>query len=695
MFKHSPFCCLVALALAAACSSSDDTASNDGQIVYAADKLTVFSSQEADLIKVDPDRIIVPYVGYEKLLQKQAGDIVVSDRGTPNGRNPYGFLRKVVTVAQEGDKIVIMTAQGALTDVIKSGKVAATLTPKYDSTTIKAIGPNGEPIGRSRDGFEVGVGLDFDSDVSIEGSKEFSVPIAGKQLPIKTKAGLYGKVHTGFEPSIDIGATLDWFNITEFHAIARGDFSAWLDLKATAEVSFDKTWIPSKPGTPMDGTNWLSAMGDLYAAQKKYGALEQKKTLLSYSVPGPTFPVGPVPVVTDFNFDLELSCSLAVQGSMTLDFRTEVDAGFEGGIRFDKGQWSPVSGTHFNFTRQGPNLTGEADNSFDCYLKPKHQLRLYSAVGPYVYVQPYGGIGAKIKSECNSGKVGLPTCTTDLFGSLGVKGGVGAKIEIGILGVQWRQDIAEMPLFDLEFLPPSPPLWTATFECPFGYCFVACDYPSTKCTDDATGVLNCKADGTGYDPGETCASGTQCVGEIGKAKCGAVDAGTGGAGGFGGGGPAGSGGGGPAGFGGGSSCTPDWQCQAWSVCDCTGNKHTTCSDNNSCGTNDGKPPESQACDPCEVWASLPGDYLICGGSSFMQGGGCLDKLYLCSSGTTKSTTDCPSGCVANQPNNSDACDPCIPEGGEVLSGQDCCPGAGHVVSCPNGHKVCLVNAGMC
>lgn len=41
-------------------------------------------------------------------------------------------------------------------------------------------------------------------------------------------------------------------------------------------------------------------------------------------------------------------------------------------------------------------------------------------------------------------------------------------------------------------------------------------------------------------------------------------------------------------------CNPSWTCTSWSSC--TGSLQTrTCTDNNSCGTNNGKPPESQSC----------------------------------------------------------------------------------------------------
>ena len=42
------------------------------------------------------------------------------------------------------------------------------------------------------------------------------------------------------------------------------------------------------------------------------------------------------------------------------------------------------------------------------------------------------------------------------------------------------------------------------------------------------------------------------------------------------------------------TCTPQWNCSSWSSC-VSGIQTRTCTDQNNCGTNEGKPPESQSC----------------------------------------------------------------------------------------------------
>jgi len=44
------------------------------------------------------------------------------------------------------------------------------------------------------------------------------------------------------------------------------------------------------------------------------------------------------------------------------------------------------------------------------------------------------------------------------------------------------------------------------------------------------------------------------------------------------------------------SCTPNWECTDWSICYSTGTKIRTCSDNNNCGSQSGKPSLTMNCD---------------------------------------------------------------------------------------------------
>jgi hypothetical protein len=85
-------------------------------------------------------------------------------------------------------------------------------------------------------------------------------------------------------------------------------------------------------------------------------------------------------------------------------------------------------------------------------------------------------------------------------------------------------------------------------------------------------------------------------GVIGTGGAGTGGAGTGGSGGTTGAAGAGTGGSSAGGFGG--SCSPSWQCANWTTCSCSGNQTRSCTDSNNCGTQSGKPAETETCNPC-------------------------------------------------------------------------------------------------
>lgn len=80
------------------------------------DRLTVIDQA----VEVQPDRLILPRVGNDSLLDSQAGDILVSGQGA-------GFLRKVKTVAITGDDLVIETDPAAMTDALNEAEYSETI----------------------------------------------------------------------------------------------------------------------------------------------------------------------------------------------------------------------------------------------------------------------------------------------------------------------------------------------------------------------------------------------------------------------------------------------------------------------------------------------------------------------------------------------------------------------------------------
>jgi len=488
---------LMLAALVLGACSMDDMRFSDEQAEVLQDKLVVFSAEEADSILVQADRISLPAAQYGHLLARRDGDVLASDRGAASGSNPTGFLRTFKSASQEGDRIVVLTGPAVLTDVVRHGKVKVALP------TSAPVAPKSydEPIGQSRQAISVNESL----VISVP-SKTIPVKINGKTIDLSVGGNLkISKAALSFDPSFDIGLEIDWFKVKEFHAIANGKLTTDLDVEGSASVSWDHSVTDKESADVVEQA--------IKQAVESGSKLSQSKPIASASYPLPTWFVGPVPVVTDLNFALDLQCGFSVEGSVTAAYKASTNSSFSAGLRYQDEQFNPVSSTSFKETHQGPDFTLGGGVGFSCSLKPTLQLRFYGAIGPYLFLDVYGGIDASLKTSCGS-QSGSPNCSVGVTASAGAKGGVGAKIDIGVLGVNFRQDLGELQLFDLKLLDEVPILGPVDLgSCPLGHCGGA----TPSCGDGACAsgesCSSCEAD-CGPCPAScgdgTCGSGETC-----------------------------------------------------------------------------------------------------------------------------------------------------------------------------------------
>ena len=73
---------------------------------------------QTDDVSVFPDRIEFP-ASHTEVLSWDPGRIVVAPPGKGAGKNGIGFARKVSSVAQSGDKIIVMTVAPAIEEILQ------------------------------------------------------------------------------------------------------------------------------------------------------------------------------------------------------------------------------------------------------------------------------------------------------------------------------------------------------------------------------------------------------------------------------------------------------------------------------------------------------------------------------------------------------------------------------------------------
>lgn len=333
---------VAAACLGGGCGNSEELQQRSEPPIIAPRAFPI-TGMAADQVSVEAGRLLFPLAGNEELLAKKPGDILVGDRQTtPGAKNPYGFIRKVKTIAQQGDQIVIETEFASLTDAIQRGRVSQQVD--FAATTTKGF------LGPKDTGGLAGGQVDITGTVL----NAFS---GGAQAKIS-------QGHLGFNPKMDIGIDIDWFKIKEFHAIASGklDVALAVELTATAaakgEVSFPVFEAPPYPLPPQF--------------------------------------IGPIPVVETVNFSVALTCSLSEQGQSSVNVGASSSTSVSVGARYQNGSWSKVAEQSFSWTPIGPELTGKVGIELKCSLQPELSLMFYDVAGPYISMGPYASFSLTV-----------------------------------------------------------------------------------------------------------------------------------------------------------------------------------------------------------------------------------------------------------------------------------------------------------
>ena len=287
----------------------------------------------AALVQLQPDETVqmndatltFPLPGHQDLLAKQPGDILVSADGN-------GFLRKVVSVAQVGDTIVLQTETVGLDEVVLDGEFANS-----------AVGVSGKSDW-------LGPGLD-DVNVSFDNASIYGLANA----EVKVLSG-----NLTFHPNLDVGLKISGGALQQFSLVAAGEVDAALQVQVTAHGTVG-------------------------------GSVERQ---LWSSPPRPFVQwIGWFPVVEVVTISTGVGVSANIQSDTTLTLGATAQANVTAGIRFQDGAWHLVGDSRINFTPTATAAGGDdGTSSVDVYAYVRVDVMFYNLAGPYLGVYPYVGI---------------------------------------------------------------------------------------------------------------------------------------------------------------------------------------------------------------------------------------------------------------------------------------------------------------
>ena len=344
------------------------------------------------------------------------------------------FLRKVKSVSSQGGQGAVITENTTLEDAVQQGSVSVSkhLTPA-DIKSMSALPEKRTLVKLS--GMTLDDSFFFDIKDVVLYDDDGNLNTTGDQ--IKANGSL--ELAPGFDFSM---AVKDW-TLQELRCV--------FDVQENVELEFQM--------------------------EVELAKVELKYELARLYLGTITVFVGPVPVV----FLIEMPIYLRGDGEVSVGITTKVtqQANLSAGLRYQNGNWSPVSGLNNSFGFEPPRLSAGVE--FKGYIDPPLSLLLYGVAGPFSGVTPYLKLEADI----------FTTPWWKLYG--GIDATVGVKVEVlgHSLGdhtevvIEYKVLLAQAntpPPGEMVLVPAGnfqmgcDPAHNGGYSCTFGSC------PCTPCT---------------------------------------------------------------------------------------------------------------------------------------------------------------------------------------------------------------------
>lgn len=288
------------------------TVGDEGPVV--SDRVKVLDGD----VTVMADRLVLQRAGNEDLLGAVPGDVLVGSQGT-------GFLRNVVSVSDQRDRIEILTTPAALTDALIDADYDGQVHdakwdwdgPKFDGVFFKA-----DPI-------------------KLEGT-------GGARLTLTR-----GSV--SFHPSLDLALKTHWAKITQFDLVASGAFDGELGFQlqtdGAAQISYEKDlW---------ESPSWTFVQM-----------------------------IGPVPVVEVVSVGISLEVTGTTEGATTVDVSASAHSAITAGARYNNGSWQRVGDHTLTLRTDGPTITSTRNAGIEVSMPVELRVQFYDLAGPYISLEP-------------------------------------------------------------------------------------------------------------------------------------------------------------------------------------------------------------------------------------------------------------------------------------------------------------------
>jgi len=266
------------------------------------------------------------------LVSDRQKDAIDSKGGIKEGiGNPYGYIRRALSYADEGPNTVVMTEQASLEEVFQ----------ELDANGMVEVGADARASQAGQ--------------VAPQWSKQFSKTIPVINLDNKDlfeKFGAKVRIKQGrvtLNTKVDVGVEISWFQLKEAHVIVDADADAVFELEVLngLTVDFEK---------------------ELFQGRWPVGS------------------IGPIPVTAGVTASVK--CRLSANGLASATAGARATAAMKAGVKYEKdrgvdGIWEQPSFKP-EFIKPTLNLDAAASARAQCRLEPQIEVLLFDAAGPTV-----------------------------------------------------------------------------------------------------------------------------------------------------------------------------------------------------------------------------------------------------------------------------------------------------------------------
>jgi hypothetical protein len=275
--------------------------------------------------------------------------------GSPEGKNPDGFLRRVDSIRTEGDVVVIMTRPATLPEAIVDGDVRAS------STGASSIDANA-----LRSGTDFTIDLDFGKESLFENVEEVQTPTGKTRF---TESIKFDRARMFARPSVDIDLSIRGNKVNRFMAKVEGKVDT--SIKARVAVTADG---------PL--SNAVTS-----ALRERHHSIN-RVLYRSKSMPLRTFSVGRVPVSPSVSFTVTMRCDLSFGGPLVARAGAEARSYVRLASVFQDGGWAPPVKSDYEIQ---PSFEVERGSPVDahCALEMAAELGIFGTTGVTMIVSPY------------------------------------------------------------------------------------------------------------------------------------------------------------------------------------------------------------------------------------------------------------------------------------------------------------------